>query len=140
LALSLVILLTTGLLLWFPQALTRVMPGWMVSVAQVLHSDQALLMAGLVLLFHSFHVALRPERFPLDPVMFTGQVTEEQLRVERPRHHARLVSTGELASSVAGDSWQDWRPILSFLGLLALVVGLLLAVGIFAGLGEILFG
>jgi cytochrome b subunit of formate dehydrogenase len=139
-ALSLVILLLTGILLWFPQTLTKLVPGWLINVAQVVHSDQALLMAGLVLVFHAFHVALRPDRFPLNPAMFTGQVTEEQLRVERPRHYARLVANGDLESSLAGYSWQDWRPILASLGLVALIIGLLLAVAIFAGLGQILLG
>ena len=32
------------------------------------------LAAALVVLFHFFHTHLRPESFPLDPVIFTGSV------------------------------------------------------------------
>jgi predicted CXXCH cytochrome family protein len=128
----------TGLAVWFPQATTAFLPGWVVNLSQLLHSDEALIVAALVLVAHLFNVAFRPDRFPLDPVMFSGRVSEDELRFERPRLHARLGAGGALHE--AQDDWQDWKPIVSFLGLVALLVGLTLAVGIFWGLGSILFG
>jgi cytochrome b subunit of formate dehydrogenase len=33
---------TTGLCLWFPELFTRVLPGWWINVATIIHSDEAL--------------------------------------------------------------------------------------------------
>jgi hypothetical protein len=126
--------------MWFPQATTALLPGWVVNLSQLLHSDEALIVAALVLVAHLFNVAFRPDRFPLDPVMFSGRVSEEQLRFERPRLHARLLASAELDQAQVEDDWQNWKPIVNLLGLLALLVGLALAVAIFWGLGSILFG
>jgi cytochrome b subunit of formate dehydrogenase len=135
-----VVMALTGLVMWFPQATTALLPGWVVNLSQLLHSDEALIAAGVVLVPHLFNVAFRPDRFPLDSVMFSGRVSEEQLRFERPRLHARLLASAELDQARVEDDWLNWKPIVSFLGLLALLVGLALAVAIFWGLGSILFG
>ena len=47
-----VILVFTGLLLWFPETLTMVVPGWFVNIAQIVHSQGALLAVGAVLVFY----------------------------------------------------------------------------------------
>ena len=135
-----VVMALTGLVMWFPQATTALLPGWVVNLSQLLHSDEALIVAALVLVAHLFNVAFRPDRFPLDPVMFSGRVSEEQLRFERPRLHARLLASAELDQAQVEDDWQNWKPIVNLLGLLALLVGLALALAIFWGLGSILFG
>jgi predicted CXXCH cytochrome family protein len=134
-----VVMALTGLVTWFPLTTTAFLPGWVVNLSQLLHSDEALIAAALVLVVHLFNVAFRPDRFPLDPVMFSGRVNEEQLRLERPRLHARLLAADQLDQAQVEDDWQNWKPIVSFLGLLALLIGLALAVAIFWGLGSILF-
>ncbi|GBE16093.1 MAG TPA: hypothetical protein ENH32_06225 [Proteobacteria bacterium] len=88
----------SGLLLWFPVFFSRFMPGWVFNVAIILHSDEALLAAGFIFTIHFFNTHLRPEKFPLDFVIFTGRVTEEELKHERPMEYERLVENGELKS------------------------------------------
>ena len=88
----------SGLLLWFPVFFSRFMPGWVFNVAIILHSDEALLAAGFIFTIHFFNTHLRPEKFPLDFVIFTGRVTEEELKYERPMEYERLVENGELES------------------------------------------
>ena len=62
----------SGLVLWFPTLFTFFLPGWALNAAYVIHSDEALLATGFIFLFHFFHTHLRPEAFPLDPVIFVG--------------------------------------------------------------------
>lgn len=74
----------SGLLLWFPEFFARFLPGWMFNVATIVHADEALLAAGFIFTIHFFHVHFRPEKFPLDAVMFTGRATREYMLEEHP--------------------------------------------------------
>ena len=91
-----VIIGLTGLILWYPNLFCRFLPGETVNIAKVIHSTQALLATGFVFAIHFFSVWLRPEKFPLDMAMFTGVVSEEELRAERPAYYERLRAEGRL--------------------------------------------
>lgn len=86
----------SGLMMWFPMAVTTVLPGWALNIAYLVHSDEALLATGFIFVFHLFHTHLRPEAFPLDTVMFLGAMPLSRFTHERPEEHARLVASGEL--------------------------------------------
>jgi cytochrome b subunit of formate dehydrogenase len=88
----------TGLLLWFPQFFTRLFPGWMVNVATTIHSDEALLAVGFIFVVHFFNTHFRPEKFPMDTVIFTTGTPLEEFRKDRPREYRELVEKGELES------------------------------------------
>ena len=85
-----------GLILWFPQAVSRVLPGWMFNVALFVHGAEAALAIGFIFVVHFFNGHLRPGKFPMDLVIFTGSVSREDLREERAGEYARLVETGAL--------------------------------------------
>jgi cytochrome b subunit of formate dehydrogenase len=121
----------SGLLLWFPAFFTRFLPGWLINVAFVVHSDEALLAVGFIFVFHFFHAHLRPESFPLDPVIFTGVMPLERFKEERPLEYERLVAAGRLdASLVPAPSALALRRATIF-GFGAVAVGLLLVLAIF---------
>lgn len=86
----------TGLLLWFPAFFTRFMPGWMVNVATTIHSDEALLAICFIFSVHFFNTHFRPEKFPIDTVIFTGGTPLEEFRRDRPREYQELVESGGL--------------------------------------------
>jgi len=86
----------TGLIMWFPIASTSVLPGWTVNLAHILHSYEALLATGFIFSVHFFHANLRPGKFPLDPIIFTGRIPEEELQLERPAEYARMKADGRL--------------------------------------------
>ncbi len=86
----------SGLVLWFPKLFARILPGWLFNVALLVHGEEALLAVGFIFTIHFFNGHLRPEKFPMDTVIFTGVVPEEEVRVERPTEYERLVSTGQL--------------------------------------------
>jgi cytochrome b subunit of formate dehydrogenase len=86
----------SGLMLWFPEAFSKVVPGWTFNIAIILHSDEALLAAVFIFSIHFFNTHLRPEKFPLDPVIFTGRISEEEFIHERPLEYQRMVDQGKL--------------------------------------------
>ena len=89
----------SGLMLWFPDFFTQFLPGWALNAAYIIHSDEALLATGFIFLFHFFHTHLRPESFPMDPVIFTGSMTLERFKEERPFEYQRLVKEARSSST-----------------------------------------
>ncbi len=92
---------STGLTLWFPELFTRLMPGWTLNVATIIHSDEALLATGFIFTVHFFNTHLRPEKFPMDIVVFTGRMTLEEFRNDKPAEYEALVQRGELEKHLA---------------------------------------
>lgn len=87
---------STGLMLWFSEFFTRFIPGWFLNVATIIHSDEALLATGFIFTVHFFNTHLRPEKFPMDIVVFTGRMSVEELQRNKPAEYEALVRSGEL--------------------------------------------
>jgi hypothetical protein len=86
----------SGYVLWFHTFFSRFLPGWVFNISNLIHGDEALLAVGFIFTIHFFNSHLRPEKFPMDLVIFTGRVSEEELRTERPDEYERLVRDGGL--------------------------------------------
>ena len=87
----------SGLILMFPVAVTSVLPGQAVSVALVLHTDEAILAAGWILIMHMFNVHLAPWVFPFNPAIFTGKMSARRYAEDHPLEWARLEAAGGAA-------------------------------------------
>jgi cytochrome b subunit of formate dehydrogenase len=87
---------STGLMLWFPVLFTRVLPGSLLNVATIIHSDEALLAVGFIFTVHFFNTHLRPEKFPMDIVIFTGRMPLEEFKQDKPDEYEALVKSGQL--------------------------------------------
>lgn len=90
----------SGLILWFPEFFTKFLPGWFINVAMIIHSDEALLAVGFIFTIHFFNTHLRPESFPLDPVIFTGLVPLDEYKEDRPEEYKFLKESGQLKKDV----------------------------------------
>jgi cytochrome b subunit of formate dehydrogenase len=128
----------SGLLLWFPEFFAKFVPGWMFNVATIVHGYEAVLAIGFIFTIHFFNAHLRMEKFPVDDVMFTGRLPEEEFKHEREAEYERLVATGQL-ESVRVDPPPTWyRPLAVIAGLLAMAIGTTLVVLIIlAGLNAL---
>ena len=89
-AMGAVVMTLTGLVLYFPLRITHLLPGEVIPVAKVTHSNEGLLAFLVVIVWHIFNVHLAPEIFPFSTTIFTGRITIEQLRHHHPLEHARL--------------------------------------------------
>jgi hypothetical protein len=92
---------STGLMLWFPELFTAVLPGWMINVATIIHSDEALLAVGFIFTVHFFNTHLRPEKFPMDLVIFTGRMPLEEFRRDKTAEWEALLKSGKLEEHLA---------------------------------------
>jgi len=121
----------SGAILWLPELTTRWLPGWILNAGYVVHSDEALLAVGFIFVFHFFHTHLRPESFPMDPVIFTGTMPLRRFQEERPLEYERLVAAGELEARLAEPpSAADLRRA-RITGAIAVTTGLAIVVAIF---------
>lgn len=125
----------SGLLLWFPEAFATWLPGWIFNIATVVHGIEALLAMCFIFTIHVFNGQLRPEKFPLDVVIFTGRATAQYLEEEHPLEYERLKREGRLAERIAPPPprWLYLAAVL--LAVCAMVIGLTLTgLVIWAGL------
>lgn len=114
----------TGLVLWFPEFFTRLMPGWFINVATIIHSDEALLATGFIFTVHFFNTHFRPDRFPMDPVIFTGRMSLEEFKEDRPREYRELVEKGELEKYMVEPMNPGMVKAFKIFGFTALTIGI----------------
>ncbi len=125
---GIVIIGSTGLLLWFPELFTHVLPGWFINVATIIHSDEALLAVGFIFTIHFFNTHFRLDKFPMDPVIFTGRVTLEELKFDKPDEYERLVAAGRLEEHLVEPMPKQAESAIRAFAYLALATGLVLIV------------
>ena len=70
----------SGLVLWFPVFFSHVLPGSWFNIALLVHGEEGLLAVGFIFTIHFFNSHLRPDKFPMDPVIFTGRVSAHELQ------------------------------------------------------------
>ncbi len=124
-----VIIGSTGLVLWFPEFFTMIFPGWIINVAQIIHSDEALLAVGFIFTIHFFNTHLRPESFPMDTVIFTGYVPLEEYKEDRPREYEELEKSGKLKDVIVKTEFSKQRMrLVKFFGFIFLFTGIVLTI------------
>ena len=116
----------SGLLLWFPETFALIVPGWVFNIALLIHGEEALLAVGFIFTIHFFNSHLRPEKFPMDMVIFTGRVEEREWKEEREAEYDRVarapVFSPQVVPAPSHRLWLAGRII----GTSAVVVGLTL--------------
>lgn len=85
-----VVMAVTGLILYFPIAVSRLLPAELIPAAKAMHSYEALLAFLIILVWHLFAVILSPEVFPMDTTIFTGRIRKDRLRHEHPLEYEDL--------------------------------------------------
>jgi cytochrome b subunit of formate dehydrogenase len=118
----------SGLILWFPEFFSRFMPGWMINIALIVHSDEALLAAGFIFTIHFFNTHFRLEKFPMDTVIFSGRISKSELLHERRRWWDRLAASGRLDEYRVKDDWERWKRIARVFGYVFLGLGITLLI------------
>ena len=117
---------STGLILWFPELFTYIVPGWAVNVATIIHSDEALLAVGFIFTIHFFNTHFRPDKFPMDPVIFSGRVSVDELKFDKPGEYEAMVESGELENHLVKAFPESKERGVRIFGFMALTFGLVL--------------
>jgi formate dehydrogenase subunit gamma len=92
LVLGAVVVIATGLILYFPILFTRFFPGELVPAAKVAHGNEGLMAFLVVILWHIYNAHLNPDVFPFDTTIFSGRISRERMRHEHPLEYDRLTA------------------------------------------------
>ncbi|NIS74114.1 MAG: cytochrome C [Deltaproteobacteria bacterium] len=84
------LMILTGLILWFPALVARFLPGEIIPSAKALHSNEATLIFLLNAVWHIYNSIFSPDVFPLDTSIFTGHISRERMVREHPIELAQM--------------------------------------------------
>jgi formate dehydrogenase subunit gamma len=84
------IMVVTGLVLFFPTFVARDLPGQIIPAAKMLHSNEGQLALLVVIVWHIYNVTLSPDVFPFDNSIFTGKISRERMKHEHSIELERL--------------------------------------------------
>jgi len=116
----------SGLLLWKPEWSSYIVPGWVLNIAAMIHSEEALLAALFIFTVHFFNTHFIPTKFPMDRIIFTGSYSMEDLQHQKPLEYARLIEENRLESLKREHPSIPLKLISAVFGLSSLLLGLIL--------------
>lgn len=72
----------SGLMLWFEEFTLTLFPRWVIDLLTVIHLYEAWLATLAIVVWHFYMVLFKPDIYPVDLGMITGEISEEMLREE----------------------------------------------------------
>ena len=130
----------SGAMLWAKTVTASFLPGWIFNVATLFHGEEAFLAAVFLFSVHFFNNHFRPDKFPLDTLMFTGRMPLEEFRHEHGVEYDRLLKTGQLDKYLVDAPSEPMRIGSKILGFTLLFIGLSLLVMVLVGFIQNLIG
>lgn len=123
---------STGLVLWIPEFFSGYISGLFFNLATILHDMEAILASLFIFIIHFFFVHLRPEKFPMDPVIFTGRISESEMKIDRPKEYDFIMSKAQVTNEFMDETPPKWFiKYLITIGYIAIFMGLTLVFLIF---------
>lgn len=122
------LLFATGFILIYPVEASRILPGWLLNIALLLHRAEAILAVGYIVIFHLLIGHFRRSTFPLNEAMFAGSVELEELEEEKPEWVARLRREGRLEQLSAAPPATWFRVVYILFAYAVIALGLYLLI------------
>jgi len=85
-----VLMIITGVVLWFKDLATQIIPKWGYDIAEVAHYYEAWLATLAIIVWHLYHVLLNPSARPINLSVFHGRMSMHEMENEHPLELQRL--------------------------------------------------
>lgn len=92
-----IVMIATGFILWRPDWFLDWMPSWTFDVSRVVHGFEATLAFLAIIIWHMYHVQMRPGLFLRNGVWFHGKMTREELRHHHPGEYLAILERRRVA-------------------------------------------
>ena len=90
-----VVMIGSGLLLWFQDITLRFFPKSLLDIAKEMHRDEALLATLAIVVWHMYNAHLNPHKFPGTLVIWNGLMTKEEIMEEHPLEYEKRLKARE---------------------------------------------
>ncbi|HXY54799.1 MAG TPA: cytochrome b/b6 domain-containing protein [Nitrospirota bacterium] len=87
---GMLLMMFTGIILWFPLTMTAFLPGEIIPAAKVLHANEAFVVFLIIAIWHIYNAIFSPDVFPLDTSILTGYLSKERMLREHPDELAEM--------------------------------------------------
>jgi len=87
-----IIMIGSGLVLWFENVVMRFFPKYVTDVAHEMHSDEAMLATLAIVIWHFYNVHFNPDRFPGTLLWWHGRMSEHEMKEEHPLELEEIVA------------------------------------------------
>jgi formate dehydrogenase subunit gamma len=87
-----VIMIGSGLFLWFEGIVLKYFPKYVLDVAHEMHSDEAMLATLAIVIWHFYNVHFNPDRFPGTLLWWHGQISEHEMKEEHPLEYEEIMA------------------------------------------------
>lgn len=93
---GMVIMIGSGLILWFLETSLQFLPKFAADIAREAHSDEGLLATLAIIIWHFYNVHLNPEHFPMNRTFLTGRISEEEMHRHHPLEYEEFMAARAL--------------------------------------------
>lgn len=79
-----VVMIFTGLFLWFDNFIVQILPKGILDVALVIHYYEAILASLAIFVWHLYSTVFSPQVYPMNPSWLTGKMPQDMFEHEHP--------------------------------------------------------
>jgi cytochrome b subunit of formate dehydrogenase len=97
---GMVIIGGSGVIIWYKTIATQVLPGWFLNFSIIAHSDEALLAALFLFIWHWYNVHFSISVFPMGTVFLTGYLSEELMVEEHYQYYVEVMKNAGLEHEI----------------------------------------
>ena len=97
---GMVIIGGSGIIMWNKELATQILPGYALNFSLIAHSDEALLAALFLFIWHWYNVHFSISVFPMGTVFLTGYLPEEIMAEEHYQHYVEIMKREGLEQEI----------------------------------------
>ncbi|HSQ86293.1 MAG TPA: cytochrome b/b6 domain-containing protein, partial [Desulfobacterales bacterium] len=90
----------SGLIMWNKEFATRFLPGEIINFALIAHSDEALLAALFLFIWHWYNVHFKTSVFPMGTVFITGYLSEKLMVEDHYEYYVKIMKRAGLEDEI----------------------------------------